>query len=134
MHKKGSSLWGYFITTLLLCLTNVLYSVVLKLSMFLPKLGLTPFLCIAIQIVVQIVYMVVLLNVVGTAFKEWHDLGYARYANKAQDMKLGLFQFMHKQKGDGSNPFYGGTTAKSDPEKNWNYYDTMMEERRRRSR
>lgn len=134
MHKKGSSLWGYFITTLLLCLTNVLYSVVLKLSMFLPKMGLTPFLCIAIQIVVQIVYMVVLLNVVGTAFREWHDLGYAKYANKAQDMKLGLFHFMHKKRGDGVNPFYGGTTAKSDPEKNWNYYDTMMEERRRRSR
>ena len=102
--------------------------------MFLPKMGLTPFLCIAIQIVVQIVYMVVLLNVVGTAFREWHDLGYAKYANKAQDMKLGLFNFMHKKRGDGVNPFYGGTTAKSDPEKNWNYYDTMMEERRRRSR
>ena len=134
MHKNDSSLWGYFITTLLLCLTNILYSVVLKLSMFLPKLGLTPFLCIVVQIVVQIVYMVVLLNVVGTAFKEWHDLGYAKYANKAQDMKLELFHFIHKKRCDGVNPFYGGTTATSDPEKNWNYYDSMIEERRRRSR
>ena len=77
--------------------------------------------------------MIILLNVVGTAFKDWRDLGYARYAAKAQDAHIGLFQFFNKNK-NANNPFYGGSTRISDPEKNWSYYDEMMEERKRRSR
>ena len=90
--------------------------------------------CILLQIVVQIAYMVILLQVVGTAFKDWRDLGAQRYANKLGDWKVRLFQKFHKDKGNLGNPFYGGTTQKSDPEKNWNYYDEMMDERRKRSR
>ena len=50
------------------------------------------------------------------------------------DWKVRLFQKFHKDRGNLGNPFYGGTTQKSDPEKNWNYYDEMMDERRKRSR
>lgn len=134
MKKSGTSLYGYVITTLLLCGTNLLYSVILKLSMYLPVLGLTPFMCLVIQALVQIVYMVVLLNVVGTAFRDWRDLGYARYAHKTGDLRTGLFGRLHKDRDNSSNPFYGGSSARSDPEKNWNYYDDMIEQRKRRSR
>lgn len=134
LRKQDSSLYGYVITTLLLCGTNILYSLLLKLSMYLPNIGATPFMCILLQIVVQIAYMVILLQVVGTAFKDWRDLGAQRYANKLGDWKVRLFQKFHKDKGNLGNPFYGGTTQKSDPEKNWNYYDEMMDERRKRSR
>lgn len=134
MRKEGSSLYGYFITTVLLCGTNILYSLLLKLSMYLPTIGLTPFMCIIVQILVQITYMVILLNVVGTAFREWQDLGAARYANKLQDAKVGIFHFMHKDKTNEDNPFYGGTTMRSDPDKNWSYYDKMIDERRKRAR
>lgn len=134
LRKQDSSLYGYVITTLLLCSTNILYSLLLKLSMYLPNIGATPFMCILLQIIVQIAYMVILLQVVGTAFKDWRDLGAQRYANKLGDWKVRLFQKFHKDKGNLGNPFYGGTTQKSDPEKNWNYYDEMMDERRKRSR
>lgn len=134
LRKQDSSLYGYVITTLLLCGTNILYSLLLKLSVYLPNIGATPFMCILLQIVVQIAYMVILLQVVGTAFKDWRDLGAQRYANKLGDWKVRLFQKFHKDKGNLGNPFYGGTTQKSDPEKNWNYYDEMMDERRKRSR
>lgn len=134
MRKEGTSLYGYVITTLLLCLTNVLYSVILKLSMYLPTLGMTPFMCLVIQAIVQLAYLVILLKVVGTAFRDWRDLGYERYAHKADDMKISIFNFLHKDKDNSTNPFYGGTQMKSDPEKNWSYYDKMMEERKRRSR
>lgn len=133
MRKEGTSLYGYMITALLLSFTNICYSLMLKASMFLPSLHFTPFMCILVQIVLQITYMVILLNVVGTAFKDWRDLGYARYAAKAQDAHVGLFQFFNKNK-NANNPFYGGSTRISDPEKNWSYYDDMMEERKRRSR
>lgn len=134
LRKQDSSLYGYVITTLLLCGTNVLYSLLLKLSMYLPTIGATPFMCILLQIIVQIAYMIILLQVVGTAFKDWRDLGAQRYANKLGDWKVRLFQKFHRNKGNLGNPFYGGTTQKSDPEKNWNYYDEMMDERRKRSR
>lgn len=134
LRKQDSSLYGYVITTLLLCGTNILYSLLLKLSMYLPTIGATPFMCILLQIIVQIAYMVILLQVVGTAFKDWRDLGAQRYANKIGDWKVRLFQKFHRNKGNLGNPFYGGTTQKSDPEKNWNYYDEMMDERRKRSR
>lgn len=133
MRKEGTSIYGYIITALLLSGTNICYSFMLKASMFLPTLHFTPFMCILVQIVLQIGYMVLLWNVVGTAFKDWRDLGYARYANKTQDMRIGLLQMFSKNK-NSSNPFYGGSTKISDPEKNWGYYDDMMEERKRRSR
>jgi hypothetical protein len=77
--------------------------------------------------------MVVLLQVVWTAFRDWHDLGFARYANKAHDFRVTLFNFMHRDK-NLNNPFYGGTTKASTPEKNWEYYDDMLDERKRRLR
>lgn len=134
LRKSDTSLYGYFITTLLLCGTNILYSLLLKLSMYLPSLGMTPFMCILVQIIVQIAYMVVLLQVVGTAFKDWRDLGAQRYANKIDDIKVGFFQKIHKGDSNTSNPYYGGTSQKSDPEKNWSFYDDMIDERRKRSR
>lgn len=134
LRKSDTSLYGYFITTLLLCGTNILYSLLLKLSMYLPSLGMTPFMCILVQIIVQIAYMVVLLQVVGTAFKDWRDLGAQRYANKIDDIKVGFFQKIHKGDSNMSNPYYGGTSQKSDPEKNWSFYDDMIDERRKRSR
>lgn len=134
LRKSDTSLYGYFITTLLLCGTNILYSLLLKLSMYLPTLGMTPFMCILVQIIVQIAYMVVLLQVVGTAFKDWRDLGAQRYANKMDDIKVGFFQKIHKGDSNMSNPYYGGTSQKSDPEKNWSFYDDMIDERRKRSR
>lgn len=133
MRKEGTSIYGYMITALLLSGTNICYSVMLKASMFLPSLHFTPFMCILVQIVLQIGYMVLLWNVVGTAFRDWRDLGYARYANKTQDMRIGMLQMFSKNK-NSNNPFYGGSTKVSDPEKNWGYYDDMMEERKRRSR
>lgn len=131
-RKESVSLYGYFITTLLLCGTNILYSVILKLSMYLPVLGLTPFMCILLQIVIQIAYLVVLLNVVGTAFKDWRDLGFARYANKSHDIKVNLMGMFNKNKG-ASNPNFEGSSRQSDPEKNWKYYDDMLDEHKRRN-
>lgn len=131
-RKKTISLYGYFITVLLLCGTNILYSIILKLSMYLPTLGLTPFMCIIVQIIVQVAYLMILFSVVATAFKDWHDLGYTRYALKIKDAEDRWFHFLHRDKTNSSNPFYGGTTMQSDPEKNWNYYDNMLEERRKR--
>lgn len=134
LRKQSTSLYGYFITALMLSGTNILYSLVLKASMFLPTIGLTPFMCIIIQCIIQITYMMVLLTVVWTAFRDWQDLGFTRYANKAQDMQVGLFRFMHRKERNADNPFYGGTTQQSTPEKNWAIYDNMINERRKRSR
>lgn len=134
MRKPGTSLYGYFITALLLGATNILYSVILKLSMFLPTIGMTPFMCVIIQCIIQIVYMIVLLSVVWTAFKDWRDLGMTRYANKMQDMQVGMFKFLNRKNKNADNPFYGGTTKQSTPEKNWEYYDNMIDERRNRMR
>lgn len=132
MRKSDVSVYGYIITSLLLALTNVAYSLLLKLSLYLPSLGLTPFMCILIQIVIQIAYLVLLLSVVWTAFRDWRDLGFARYANKMHDWKINLSGMFHK--GAGGNKNYDGSSRQSDPEKNWNYYDNLLDERNRRGR
>lgn len=131
--REDTSLYGYLITVLLLCGTNFLYAVLLKLSMFLPSVGMTPFMCLLIQIVVQIVYLMILLNVVGTAFRDWKDLGFAKYVNKSRDIKLSLMAKFHKNKGIG-DPNFEGSTRTSTPEKNWEIYDSMLDERSRRNR
>lgn len=132
MRKSDVSVYGYIITSLLLALTNVAYSLLLKLSLYLPSLGLTPFMCILIQIVIQIAYLVLLLSVVWTAFRDWRDLGFARYANKMHDWKINLSGMFHK--GAGGNKNYDGSSRQSDPEKNWNYYDNLLDERNMRGR
>lgn len=133
MRKSNVSLYGYVMTTLLLCLTNVLYAVLLKLSIYLPTVGMTPLMCIIIQIIVQIVYLVMLLSVVWTAFKDWRDLGFARYSEKLRDMKVSMSSMLHKGKGHG-NPNFEGSNRLSDPDKNWNYFDHMLDERERRGK
>lgn len=133
MRKSDVSLYGYVMTTILLCLTNVLYAVLLKLSIYLPTIGMTPLMCIIIQIIVQIVYLVMLLSVVWTAFKDWRDLGFAKYSEKLRDMKVGVSSVFHKGKGHG-NPNFEGSNRLSDPEKNWNYFDDMLDERERRGK
>lgn len=131
--KHDTSLYGYLITVLLLCGTNFLYAIILKLSLYLPTIGMTPFMCLLIQIVVQIVYLMILLNVVGTAFRDWKDLGFAKYVNKSRDIKINLMAKMHKNRGVG-DPNFEGSTRTSTPEKNWEIYDNMLDERSRRNK
>lgn len=120
LRKNDTSLYGYVITTLLLAGVNILYSVLLKLSVYLPNMGLTPLMCILLQIILQIGYMAILLGVVWFAIRDWRDLGYSRAANK--------MQVLYNKK---VNTFYGGTEVITTPEQNWEFYNELMERRRK---
>jgi hypothetical protein len=130
LRKESSSLYGYVVTILLTCLTNVCYSFLLKLSLYLPSLGLTPTVCIMLQILLQLFYMGLLWNVLGTAIRDWEDLGFGKYQKAFEKLETKTQNlFKHKE---AKNPFYGGSDSISTPQANWQFYDNLTGNRKRR--
>ena len=80
-------LFGYLITITLLCLTNLLHAVLLKVSVWLPNTGLSLLGCLIFMVVIQVVYLLVLGYVTGVALKDWSNLGYAEYEKEAMRAK-----------------------------------------------
>ena len=132
LRKSDTSVFGYIITTVILSATNILYSVLLKLSMWLPELGLTPFMCLLFLCAIQILYIIVLVEVVWLILKDWRDLAFSRYVHKADTVWRRLLNVIFRKRNSGQNPYYGGSTAKSTPEKNWRYYEKLTEDTMRR--
>lgn len=144
LHKKTSSVWGYAVTTIELCVLNIVYAICIKLSMYFPTLGINPSICIILDIVIQVVYLFCLLKVTYLSFKDWQDLGYARYRYQMSKMEVGaneltsIFKqkfhfFGKKNKGVADNtPARRFNTER--PEDNWAYYDSLTESRKNRKK
>lgn len=141
LRKKTSTIYGYIITTILLCLCNVVYAVALKLSLHLPNMGLNPCLCILVDILVQLVYVAALCGVLINALKDWRELGYARYQVKATQAEVGAAELAAKFK------FWRHTNNtnreemrnidkihKSKDETGWQSYERMSARREKRKR
>lgn len=81
LRKGNNSIYGYICTILLMCSINVLGSLFIKVSMYIPNTGLSPTVCILIQIIVQILYIRVLAWVVEVAIKDWRNVGFTHYSS-----------------------------------------------------
>ena len=131
MRKKEATYLGYIVTILLLCLTNIAYSLMLKITLFLPTLFL-PAVCIIIQILLQVGYLFILGNVIYYAAKDWHDMAAFKYMQKVEALQMKIRDsFTFWRKGEGSTGF-GGSTRVSTPEKNHAMLNEMFDERERR--
>lgn len=131
MRKKEATYLGYIVTILLLCLTNIAYSLMLKITLFLPTL-FPPAVCIIIQILLQVGYLFILGNVIYYAAKDWHDMAAFKYMQKAEALQMKIRDsFTFWRKGEGSTGF-GGSTRISTPEKNHAMLNEMFDERERR--
>lgn len=117
LRKKTTSLYGYAITTLLLCGCNLLNSLLLKISMYLPAMNLPPTVCIILQCFIQIGYLCVLGYVTMVAFRDWRDLGYDRYQSMINKVKA-------KMPGDNRYNDFGKRQPKQN---NWQYYNNLVD-------
>lgn len=125
LRKPSANLLGYLITVLLLCATNILHAVVLKISTYLPNMGLSTLGCLLFIIVGQVVYLLLLGYVTGVSLKDWSNLGYAEYDREARRIrrKLGDKQLAQAEL-NGRIPYH---------EDNWEYYNDLVKQHRNRN-
>lgn len=125
LRKPSANLWGYFITVSLLCLTNVLHAVILKVSVHLPNLGLSTLGCLLFIIVGQVVYLLMLGYVTGVSLKDWSNLGYTEYDREAKRIQRKI----------GSKKIAQDTLNGRIPrhENNWDYYNDLVNQHRERN-
>jgi hypothetical protein len=86
LRKDNKPISGYLVTPLLVNLLNVLNAVLLKLSLSLPVLGLSPAICLLLSTVIQVFYVGALVMVVGVALHDWKSLGGNVYEYVASKM------------------------------------------------
>lgn len=124
LRKPSANLWGYLVTVLLLCATNILHALLLKLGVSLPSFGLSSLGCIIFLIVGQVVYLLVLAYVTGVSLKDWSNLGASEYEKEARIMKS---KFKHE---DTASLLNGRIKYHDD---NWDYYNDLVNQHRSRN-
>lgn len=87
LRKSNHSIAGYLLTLLVICSTNILYAIILKVSLAIPQTGLAPTVCIIIQILIQLAYLFILAVVLGFALRDWKNIGFTRYQAIGQNIK-----------------------------------------------
>lgn len=106
LRKSNNSVAGYFATLGVICATNILYAIVLKISIAIPSTGLAPTICIILQILIQLAYLVVLGAVLIFAIRDWRNFGYNQYQMVGTGIKNKFQSWRHKNGhgGGGYNP------------------------------
>jgi hypothetical protein len=120
LRRDNNSIYGYVTTILLMCGVNVLGSIFMKLSMFIPQTGLSPTVCILIQVIVQCAYTYLLISIVKVAVKDWPNLGFQHYNEKFNTLT-------HKTQ---------RSVEVNSPRKanGWDYYNELVERQKGRHR
>lgn len=125
MRKPSANLWGYFVTCLLLCITNFMHAILLKISVNLPATGLSMLGCIIFMIFGQVCYLLFLGYVTGVACKDWSNLGASEYSKEAAHLKS-LFK-----KESTADKLNGSLKHHDD---NWDYYNDLVSQHRSRNK
>lgn len=120
LRRGNNSVYGYICTIFLMCVVNFTGSLLLKLSMYIPNLGLSPTVCILLQILAQIAYMYVLAWVVRVAVSDWKNVGFDHY-NQA-------YSRLHRR------DHYSHDVLTPKQKNGWAYYDRLVERQQRRAR
>lgn len=76
---ETKSVEGYLMTLTLICIANVLFSLVFKVSMFLPDLGLSITASALLQIALQVVYNTSLISITRVVLTDWRNAGFEKY-------------------------------------------------------
>lgn len=124
LRRPSANLWGYFVTCMLLCATNFLHALLLKISVNLPSTGLSMLGCIIFLIFGQVCYLLVLAYVTGVACKDWSNLGANEYAKEAASLRS---RFGRHDTGD----MLSGRIEHH--EDNWDYYNDLVKQHRARN-
>ena len=123
LRRPSHNLWGYLVTITLLCATNFVHALLIKLSVKLPAVGLPTFGCLIFLIVAQVAYLLFLSYVVGVSLRDWYNLGSTEYEDVARNIKS---KFSNDAESDLS-----GRVKHHD--NNWEYYDDLIDQHRARN-
>lgn len=125
LQRKSANLYGYVITVLLLCATNLGHAVILKFGVWLPSIPfINAFIRVCIMCVLQIGYLGCLFFVVARALFDWYNLGYNEYKKDHEAMK--------KLMGRHADPHYLDGSVKHH-ENNWDHYTDLIDRQRHRT-
>ena len=80
---NDSAMEGYLITMAIMCVANVLFSLVFKVSMFLPDIGMGMAASALMQIALQVMYCMMLVGLTTVVVKDWKNAGYDTYLSAA---------------------------------------------------
>lgn len=123
LRRKSNNLLGYFVTVLLLGVTNFMHAILLKCSTYLPEAGLPMLGCIMFILIGQISYLLFLGYVTGVSLRDWYNLGATKYQESFEAMR----HRRNSRKGDylsANVPRY---------EDNWDYYNALINQHRQRN-
>ena len=101
-YEQNHSLEGYIVSCALICLVNLIYALVIKISVMLPDFGVDPIFSILMQIVLQAAYVGILYLIGYVVLKNGRDLGFFTYktfydahmANKVQAITMSANKLM----------------------------------------
>lgn len=101
-YEQNHSLEGYIVSCALICLVNLIYALVIKISVMLPDFGVDPIFSILMQIVLQAAYVGILYLIGYVVLKNGRDLGFFTYktfydahmANKVQAITMSVNKLM----------------------------------------
>lgn len=102
--EGNHSLEGYLVSVALLCFTNMVYALMLKLSMTIPNHGSSIIVNLIGQMILQISYSMLLFFVGYTVLSNLHDVGFYAYktiydthvANKVDAVSMSVNRIMSK--------------------------------------
>lgn len=100
--EGNHSLEGYLTSVALLCLTNIIYACVIKLSMWIPNYTNSIIMCLLGQILLQVGYSLLMLFIATTVLRDLHDIGFYTYktiydthmANKVHSLQMNAHKLM----------------------------------------
>jgi hypothetical protein len=117
LKAEEQSLQGYIFLTGAVGLLNVAYALMLKLTMFLPSVGFSPFICMLLSALMQLFFIALYFSLTTFVIKNWKDLGAVRFkeifAEGASKVKLdGLSKVLTEEKPkDGTDKSNAGWEA-----------------------
>lgn len=76
---NNNAIEGYIITMGILCLANIVYAGVLKVSMLLPNMIISGTAALLLQIALQILYLSFMIYITQIVFRDWRNMGFTKY-------------------------------------------------------
>jgi hypothetical protein len=105
LRRQEQSLQGYVMLTAAVTGLNIAYALALKLTMQFPVFGFSPFVCMLLGALVQLLFLALYFSFTAFVVKNWKDLGALRFkevfSDAAQKVKLeGLAEVINRTRPD----------------------------------
>jgi hypothetical protein len=138
LRKQNHSFAGYLLTLAIICGTNVLYALILKVSLYIPTLGIPPTVCIILQVLIQLGYLFILGVVFMFALRDWRNGGFNYYSAIGGNIKnkAGKLFNRFRSNSHGGNGGASGFSSDDRPKgvNGWKYLERLQKQQEKRAK